>query len=256
MHSLCARAPALALVVFGLAGGCGDDEVDSDIDGSPEDAGGDASPGPDAENLCPGAITFEALVADAITGQVAFDVQVADVGGSAMTTSAPNGRAQLCLSSDADSTLRSSRADYLTRLDAISRDALASNPGQPYPLEVLSVAAADGLLDDLGAARDPADSILLVSVRSGGEALEGATIEIDVDTDGAFARDGSGAFAATATGQVAAGGTVLFANVPLTEGGRAAITLTPPDNFTGTCAGPPSVELEADGVTGAFFACQ
>jgi hypothetical protein len=47
--------------------------------------------------------------------------------------------------------------------------------------------------------------------------------------------------------------------VPLTGGaeeGRAAITVTPPDGFSRTCAGPPSVELQADGVSGAFFACQ
>jgi hypothetical protein len=262
MHSLCARASALALVVFGLAGGCGDDEVVPDVDGSPEDAG-DASTGPDAENLCPGEVTFEGLVADAISGQATFEVEVAVEGGSA-TTSAPNGRAQLCLPADADSSLLSTKTEYLSRLDTTSRDALAAAnaAAQPYPLEVLSVAAADALLDDLGATRDPADSVILVSVRSypDGAALEGATISIDVDgNDGAFARDAVGEFAASLEAAVAAGGTVLFANVPLTGGaeeGRAAITVTPPDGFSGTCAGPPSVELQADGVSGAFFACQ
>lgn len=254
MHSLRAWAPALALVVSGLVCSCGDDEVAGD-------AGVDASMGPDAEDLCPGQLTFEALVADAVSGEAAFEVLVEEVGGSAMVMSAPNGRAPLCLPDDRDSRLSSSKTGYLTRLDTVSREAVVAGnaAAQPYPLEVLTVESADALMDGLGVARDEAAALLLVSVHSypGGEALEGAEVAIDADNDGVLARDADGGF--DEGGEIAAGGTVLFANVATTGGdeeGRAAITINPPRSFSGTCVGPPSVELVAGGVSGAFFACQ
>ncbi len=259
------RALALALILAALTSACGDDEAVPDGGGgAPDasaDAGSDAAPIDTGEDLCPGQLGFEALVADAIDGEPAFDIAVAEVGGSASTTSAPNGRAQLCLPAGADSQVRSTADTYLARLDSLSADAIDVINGavQPYPLDVLETAAADALLTGLSLTRDEEASLLLVSVVAypDGEPLVGATVVIDKDSDGPFARDAKGAFAeATEIGE---GRVLLFANTALGgdgEAGRAAITVTPPDGFDGTCVGPPTVELEAGGLSGALFACQ
>ena len=255
-----ARAPALALLTVAVVTACGDGES------VPDGGAPDGAPGPDAEDLCPGQISFEALVADARSGEPTFEVTVAEAGGSASTTSAPNGRADLCLQSG-DSTLRSSKADYLDRLDTLSNEALAIAVAavQPYPLDVLGQDAADSLLDILGPGRDPAATLLLVSVVSfpDGAPLVGARVSLEdgVDPDGVFARDATGEFVQVALGDeaVADGRILMFSNVPLNGGeedGRVALTVTPPAAFSGTCVGPPSVELQADGLSGAFFACQ
>ena len=250
------RAPALAFILAALTSACGDDEAVPDGGGGAPDASADAG-----EDLCPGQLGFEALVADAIDGEAAFDIAVAEVGGAAMTTSAPNGRAQLCLPAGADSQMRSTADTYLARLDSLSADAIEVINGaiQPYPLDVLETAAADALLTDLVLTRDEEASLLLVSVVAypDGEPLVGATVAIDVASDGSFARDAAGAFAAAS--EVGDGRVLLFANAALSGGGeegRAAITVTPPDGFDGTCVGPPTVELEAGGLSGALFACQ
>lgn len=266
MLSARVRAPALALIVSALASACGDDG-DSTADGGGEaDAGPDAAPdsGP-PDDVCPGMLLFEAQVADAVSDAEAFEVEVVEVGGSASTQSAPNGRAQLCLPAGADAQVRSTKDDNLDRLDTLSADALeiASAAAQPYPLDVLEAAVADSLLMDLAGDRDVAASQLLVSVVSypDAEPLVGATVTIDKDSDGAFARNASLEFGAAGDddGVVADGRVLLFANVGLDgsgEPGQAAITVAPPDGFEGTCVGPPTVELEAGGLSGAFFACQ
>jgi len=261
------RAPALAFILAALTSACGDDEAVPDGGGgAPDasaDAGSDAGPIDTGEDLCPGLLTFEALVADAASGVAAFEVAVAEVGGPASTTSAPNGRAQLCLPVGADSQVRSTRDDHLARLDTLWTDAIETINGavQPYPLDVLETAAADALLTDLTLTRDEEASLLLVSVVAypDGEPLVGATVAIDKASDGAFARDAVGAFVASAKGEVAVGRVLLFANTALGgvgEAGRVAITVTPPDSFDGTCVGPPTVELEAGGLSGALYACQ
>ena len=263
---LALRARVVALVVF-TAFGCGDDEASPDDDGAPPDASpvadtGDGSDTPDAsDDLCPGQLTSEALVADAGSGAAVFDVAVAEAGADNQTTSAPNGRAVLCLPAGAPSEVEATLADYLVRRDAVDPDAAAASVGtaQPYPIDMLSAAAADELLTALGPGRDEAASLVLVSVVSypDGEPLVGAEIAIDEASDGAFARDLAGEFTASAEAAVADGRLVLFANV--VDGdtdGEAAITVTPPGDFAGSCVGPPRVELEAGGLSGAFFACQ
>jgi hypothetical protein len=124
---------------------------------------------------------------------------------------------------------------------------------------MLSEGAAEELLTALGPGRDQAASLVLVSVVSypDGAPLVGAEITLDEASDGAFARDLAGEFTASAEAAVADGRLVLFANVVDgdTDGG-AAITVTPPGGFAGSCVGPPRVTLEAGGLSGAFFACQ
>lgn len=237
------------------AGCSGDDEVV--VDASPlPDAPPDDGPGIDAENLCPGAFTFEALVADLESGTPVFDVTLAEVGDAGnTTTSAPNGRAVLCLPADTDAEVRSTKVDYLARLDVLSSAAIeiAADADQPYPLDIVTTTAVDALYTDLGETRDAADSQLVVAVLTypDGEALVGATVAVDNANDGAYARDGSGDFGAGDT--VAAGGVVLLVNT--TTGDDAEITVTPPGDFDGSCEGPSTVSLEVDGMTGVLFAC-
>jgi hypothetical protein len=259
-----ARGPALALLMVALASGCGDDDDTSDDGGGADataDAGSDAGAPDTGDDLCPGMSLFEALTADAESAASIFEVDVAEVGGSAATTSAPNGRADLCLPAGADAQVRSTKDGYLARLDTLSADALdiLDTAINPYPLDLLETAAADALLDGLGAPRDEAATLLLVSVvTADGAPLVGATVSIDRGDDGVFARQATGDFAGAGDpGAVADGRVLMFANVAVSGAGdQAAITVTPPDGFDGTCVGPPSVELEAGGLSGALFACQ
>jgi hypothetical protein len=258
------RAHALAFILAALTSGCGDDEAVPDGGGAPDasaDAGSDAAPIDTGEDLCPGRLTFEALVAGAIDSEPAFDIALVEVGGPASTTSAPNGRAQLCLPAGADSQVRSTADTFLARLDSLSADAIEIINGavQPYPLDVLPAAAADSLLTELMLTRDEEASLLLVSVvvYPDAEPLVGATVAIDKPSAGPFARDAAGAFAEAT--EVGDGRVLLFANTALVGDGvegQAVITVTPPDGFAGTCVGPTTVELEAGGLSGALFACQ
>lgn len=260
---LALRARVVALVVV-TAFACGDDDASPGQDGAPPDASpvtdaSDSSNAPDAsDDLCPGQLTFEALVADAESGAAVFDVAVAEVGADNQTTSAPNGRAVLCLPAAEPSEVESTLAGHLVRRDAVDPDAAAASVGtaQPYPIDVLSADAADRLLKALGSGREPAASLVLVSVVSypDGEPLVGAEITLDEASDGPFARDLAGEF--TASADVAEGRLVLFANVVDGEADGTAITVTPPEGFAGSCVGPARVALEAGGLSGAFFACQ
>ena len=239
-----------------IAPACGDDEVADD--GVPPIDSGIPDAGVDAENLCPGAITFEAFAGNLESGSAEFEVEVtevADPGNSA--SSAPNGRVVLCLPQDTDSEIRAEKTDYLTRVDAVTTGVftILTGAGQPYPLFVIAQAAAETLYTDLGTTFMAGDAQVVVSVLEypAGTPLTGATVEIDKADTGTFTRDGVGGFADG--NAVAGGGLVLFANVPL-AGGDLEITVTPPDGFRGTCTGPATLGLTAGEMSGALFACQ
>ncbi|HKE18949.1 MAG TPA: hypothetical protein VKB80_28945 [Kofleriaceae bacterium] len=260
-----ARGPALALVMVALASGCGGDDDTSDDGGEADasaDAGSDAGAPDSGDDLCPGMSLFEALTADAESAASIFEVDVAEVGGSASTTSAPNGRADLCLPAGADAQVRSTKDGYLARLDTLSADALdiLDTAVNPYPLDLLETAAADGLLFELGTPpRDEAATLLLVSVvTADGAPLARATVSIDRGDDGVFARQATGDFVdAGDPGEVADGRVLLFVNVAVSGADdQVAITVTPPGDFGGACVGPPSATLEAGGLSGALFVCQ
>jgi len=259
----------LVTTLLAACGGGDDDDDDggSSADagpGSTVDAGADAGAADAGEELCPGQLTFEALVADAESSEPVFEVELAEVGASNQAASAPNGRAVLCHPAGADTQVRSTRKSYLDRLDTLAADAVAAAAAaaQPYPLDVMDAVAADTLLAALGPERDGADSLLLVSVVSypDGQPLVGASVSIDVvDNDGAFARDASGDFASSSRSEIGDGRVLMFANVALAGGseeGRASITVTPPEEYEGACVGPSSVELVAGGLSGALFACR
>jgi len=260
-----ALAPALALAAVSFAGCGGDDDDDGDASDGGTPDGGTAI---DAGGDCPGELAFEALVANAVDEEPVFNVKVAQVGGPNETTSAPNGRAALCLPTGADVQLESDQVGYLPRQDELSAEAIAAAvaAGQPYPLDVLSAMQAKMVFGAIGVEWDSADALVMVSVLSypGGEPLVDARVSIEAGLihDGAFERDGKGSLTASPLGQIGEVGErrlVLFANVPVTGGaedGRAALTVAPPDGFGGTCVGSPSVAVEAGGMSGAFFACR
>lgn len=250
------RLAALAAAVL-LSTACGDDEVDDDGDLPRIDSGvPDAAPF-DAENLCPGAVTFEAFAGNLESGAAEFEVELAEVGDPGNSaSSAPNGRIVLCLP-DADGAVRAEKADYLSRVDALPAEVAAHfNPeGIAYPLFVITEAAADTLYTDLGTTLMAGDAQVVVSVLEvpAGTPLAGATVEIDKADTGQFVRDDSGDF--TAGNQVTGGGLVLFANVPI-AGGDVEVTVTPPGGFRGSCTGPTTLSLSAGEMSGALFACQ
>ncbi len=248
-----------ALASAALLAACGgDDEIVSDGD-LPQIDSGIPDAGPDAENLCPGAITFEAFASNLESGAAEFDVALTEVGNPTNTeTSAPNGRVVLCLPEDSNVELSAEKTDYLMRVDAVSGFVVGQfNPdSQPYPLFVISHAAAEALYTDLGATFNDGNAHVVVSVLElpAATPLTGAVVDIDkTPGDGPFARDDSGGFAAGDT--VDSGGLVLFANVPL-AGGDVGVTVTPPDGFDGTCIGPATLSLTAGQISGALFACQ
>ena len=253
----------LALVTLAAATGCSsDDEALPDASAGPADASVDGAP--DAEDLCPGKLSFEAFVNDLITGDATFDVTVTeDATPANTTTSAPNGRADLCLPSGTDSLVRAEQDNDLPRLDLISADALAvyHAAGKPYPLQVVSTVDLDSVLSGLGVTRDDATAQVVVTVLSYPDAspLTGATVELDKGSEQAGARDSAGQFTvADNPAAIADGGLVLFGNTQLTGGGQpdqTTVTVTPPGNFAGTCVGPATVPLEAGHITGVLFAC-
>lgn len=252
------RAALAAAALLATAACGGDDEIVGDGDVAPIDAGiPDA--GIDAENLCPGKLTFEAFAANLEAGTAEFDVQVSEVGNPTnVETSAPNGRVVICLPADADSQLSAEKTDYLTRVDPVASAIVSqfSPSSKPYPLFVITQAAAEALYTDLGATFDGGDGQVVVSVLEMPDAtpLTGATVDIDKTAgDGPYVRDAAGAF--TAGDTITSGGLVLFGNVPL-AGGDVAVTVTPPDGFSGTCTGPATLALTAGQMSGAVFACQ
>jgi hypothetical protein len=217
-----------------------------------------APPAADREDLCPGQLTLEAQVTDLVTGQNAFDVLLVEADDDMnAATSAPNGRAILCLPSGTDNLVRSSKADHLPRLDLVHREAQAVWYGsvQPYPLAVVSEASLEELFADLELTRDEEAAQVLVAVNSypSGQPFLGAVVEIDRDHDRSFTREADGSFLNSKS--ILEGGLLLFANTA-TTGGQVAVTMSLPEDTGGTCAGPASVPVEPGSITGVLFACR
>jgi hypothetical protein len=220
--------PGMFLAFAAALAACGGDDG-----GAPEDC----SAWPDPEELCPGALTFEAFVSDLETGDATVDVAVSQRGQAGVTTvSAPNGRAVLCLTAG-DAEIESQESAYLARRDTLDECAVArvAQVAQPYPINLLTAAFADQLLGQV--TRDDSASLLLVTVRSypDGTPQGGASIALDAEHDGVVAVEGG----------------FLFANVP---GAQVALSFMAPDGLD--CAGPETVALVPGGVAGALFACE
>ena len=191
---------------------------------------------PDPEALCPDGFFFEAFVSDPETGGAVFDALVEQRGGDVGTTSAPNGRAVLCLPGG-DIQVVTLAMDHATRVDTLDSCAVtrAADTAQPYPIDVVTPAFLEQLLGDV--TPDPSAAQLLVSVRSypDGTPLDGASIEVDAANDGVIELDGS----------------LLVANV---AAGEVTLSFTAPSGAD--CIGPATADLVPDAVNGVLFACE
>ncbi|HUS64466.1 MAG TPA: hypothetical protein VMZ28_07980 [Kofleriaceae bacterium] len=214
--------PGIVLALVAALGACGGD------DGGPA-----VCEAPDPEALCPDEFAFEAFVGDLETGASVFEASVTDrLDDDIATTSAPNGRAVLCLP-DGDREVVTSHADYLTRIDVVTSCAAARavSAGQAYPIGLLSAA----LLADSGVeADDDATQVLVTALRyPGGEPITDASVELDAEHDDV----------------VMLGDTFLLPNA---TGGDATVELT----ADADCTGPDTVPLVPGAIVGVFFACE
>jgi hypothetical protein len=206
-----------------------------------DDDGSDDCTWPDPEALCPEAFAFEAFLSDLETGDAAFDVAVSQRGQAGVTTtSAPNGRATLCLTGG-DVEIQAVQAEYLTRRDTLDACAVAraASASQPYPIAMISAEDVDARLTAAGLERDETASQVLVTVvtftDAGPMVAPGSAIDLEPAGDG-FAPGGDDV--------------ALFANVP---GDEVALNIGA-DGLD--CVGPAVAALEPGGVTGVLFACE
>jgi hypothetical protein len=248
------RAALVALAVTAL--GCGGDGGGGASDGGPVDGGDDGRP--DAEDLCPGQLTVEGHVFDLVSGENRFGVTVAEHDAPASSaTSAPNGRVMLCVDRAAEVVLRVTGAGDAERVDRVSAAEVGRfrAAGHAHPFGVMTTADLAALATELGA--PPPDGsttwaiVHVLSLPAGG-ALLGATVGLDVDHGGGFSRQADGSFVAGS--QVAAGGAVLFVEVPITS--APSVIVTPPAGFAGDCTGPSTLFPALSAVSGAAHACE
>jgi hypothetical protein len=242
------RLIGCAALALALSAACGGDSGGADaapIDGAR----------PDAEELCPGELTVEVRVSDLASGDNLFDVQVAataDPGRA--TTSAPNGRAVLCVERADEVDVTAGGDDVVERTDRIARTALGKlrAAGAVHPFAMITA----GHLADLATALDvaPPDAgttwLLAHAVRPDGSPALGATLASDGASDGSFTRAADGTFAGGDA--IAEGGAILVAN--LTATAPIGLTVEPPAGQT--CDGPANLSPAAGAISGAVFVCQ
>lgn len=250
----------LMAAVAALAMGCGggDDEVidapPGGADALPSDGGVDGMPGP-----CPGQIAYQAGILDWVTGQGIFEATATEVGNETNTAeAAPNGRASLCLPPATIIDVHFEADGYIARthrVDTLTAELLAAAEiAEPARL-LTPEDANDVYVNVTTEAFDPNLVHALVDVRvfPGGEPLTGAQVGVaDVSPDAAYALAADGTFAAG--DQVTTGGVVFFPNIN-PGGDEAAITVTTPPGFSGTCA-TGTVPLITGELSYTLIACQ
>ena len=231
---------ALALALATAACGSGSDSASPDA-------------GPDAEDLCPGQVTFEAearLLASSMT-LVGIAVADGDDPGSA-ASSAPNGRVVLCLD-DAVGQVVASHNQRLERRDTLEASVLEDlrMASQPYPLEMASAEQLDLAYADFEITRSEQATQLVVAVATlpGGEPTADVVVQVEEPSGKSLNYDLSGGF--LDSDQTGAGGGVLVSNV---MGETATVTVEP--TFDAACVGPSSVALQPGGVAGAVWTCR
>ena len=200
--------------------------------GGDDDGGPSTCEAPDPEGLCPDGFAFEAFVEDLESGTSVFEATVADrADDSIATTSAPNGRAVVCLP-DGDREVETSHADYLTRIDVVTSCAAARavEAGQAYPIGLVS---ADFLAASGVDVADGATQVVVTALRYPGRDPVDGTAELDAPHDEV----------------VMLGDSTLFPNA---TGNTAAVSLA----SDADCTGPDTVPLVPDAVVGVFFACE
>jgi len=221
--------PWIALALAVAAGGCGDDNGSSE-----------SCTAPDREALCPDEFAFEAFVSDLENGDAVFEALVAErLDDVNATTSAPNGRAVLCLPAG-DRELTAAKEGYLPRGDTLDACAVsrAASAAQPYPIQMATAEFFDAELTSHVLTRDDSATQLLIAVRRypDGDPIAGATVEIDAESHGDYSL----------------GDLIAFANV--FGEGDVALSFTAPDGVD--CSGPDRARLTPGGITGVLFACE
>lgn len=233
-----------------LLAGCPADD-DPAADAAPQDA--DVDPGADVFDPCPGQLTFETGLIDAATGEPPGQlVTVTELGTGNQSTSAPNGRALLCL--DGGAVVSFSTEGYLERRHVVTEAAARAQArtGEALPIELYTPAAADELVTSLGLTRDADTALVYVEARDypEGTPLAGVGVTLDAAFAASFSRDTASRYGAgTDTGT--AGG-LLFVNAEPAAG--ASFEATSPTSRG--CSAPDALDLEAGVLHSTLVACE
>jgi hypothetical protein len=244
--------PALAIILVALSG-CGDSSVDADAANTEPDAAVDAA-GPDA-GPCGDRFLFTGAYVDWDSTDAAFRGVAsavlrddADPGNTA--TTAPNGRATLCLRTDSISLIHFEHPDYIAlRYAADSRiDALG-----PFEIKGLTPGRmAELYAGDFDQIPAQGAAMAQVAVILYPEKIPaaGVRVELGVPHGGSYVNDGAGTYVAGDT--VMSDPYIVFANVS-GDTGMSELMVTPPGGVS--CVAPPHVFLHDGGMGAATIAC-
>lgn len=234
------RPALLVAVVAGCSCGGNGDAVDS----------GPIDTGPDVFDACPGELNFETQVLDLITQStvvgVTDGVTVTEAATANTASSAPNGRAILCLSAATDADVLHERANLVTNRMRVTSAAGDRHEAAREPLvsDVSTAANLDGLYTGLGLTRDAGATTVLIYVRSASfAAANGAQVAV-AGAGASYVRDSGGDFE---IGDTIGNDPVLL--VPNVGGTQVSFTVSQ------TCDGPTTITLEPGAIASTFLVC-
>lgn len=209
----------------------------------------------DASGVCPGETQFTGEYIDWDSTPISFmgivDADVTEVGdASNAVKTAPNGRAIMCLKSDAPSRVDFSAAGYIDLRYTAAPEAFAAGP---FSIRGLTTQRSDDLFAQIAVTRNDQRTQLLVDVYDHGAdgPAVGAKLSIGNTNDDGFINDGTGKYVSGA--DITSDRLVLFTNVELGTG-TTSITITPPAGKT--CVGPTEVELVVGQMVATSFSCR
>jgi hypothetical protein len=243
---------ALVIVLVALPG-CGKSSVDADAADTEPDAPVDAA-GPDA-GPCGDRFLFTGAYVDWDSTDAAFRGvasavlrEDADPGNTA--TTAPNGRATLCLPTDSVSTIRFEHPDYIDLHYTADPRIDAQGPFEVKGLTPERMAELHA--GDLDQIPDPDAALVQLAVVLYPEKTpaEGVKVETATAHGGSYINDGTGTYVVGDT--VISDPYILFSNVLVNEG-MIELQVTPPAALS--CLAPPHVSIQAGGMAAATIAC-
>jgi hypothetical protein len=247
---------ALVIALVALSG-CGDSSVDADAADNEPDASVDApvdAPGPDA-GPCGDRFVFTGAYVDWDSTDAEFRgvasaavTEAADPGNTAIT--APNGRATLCLRTDAVSVIDFEHPDYIAlRYAADPRiDALG-----PFEVKGLTPERLAGLYaGDFDQIPSPGAAMVQVAVVLYPDEVPALGVKVETATPhgGSYINDGTGTYVAGDT--VLSERNIIFSNV-LVNAGMVELQVTPPEGIG--CLVAPYVFVQDGGMGAATIAC-
>lgn len=209
------------------------------------DGSGNGPPGIDAgiDPLCGNNFPYQIEIFDWSSGAAALPLTIFEVGNEGNTsTSAPNGRAVLCLPSDGDVTVRLESTGHVPRNEVVSRSTysgyLSDSGEQSYRVYLLTTAD----LADLGMNAGTAQ--VLVDLRKGSDPAVGESATLAAASDPSLVGAPGDSFSPGT--QVTDGSPIIvFPNVL-----GAGSTM-----LSSNCEGPTSLPLAADEISGALLRC-